>query len=149
MHLDIKKVVDWLKTKNFTAAFDSRCSDYGDGLIAIKQKLVVVNPNLSESTQVVILLHECGHLLACRDVNRYAEAYPHQIAMLIDSRRGRSYKYRIGVLEEEFDVWSRAERLAGRLDIDLDKHKFYSYRTKYLMTYIDWISRRNWTEQVV
>ena len=84
------------------------------------------------------LLHECGHALVRENWTKFEKEFPAHAACGYDGRKNGTAKYRVSLIEEEYEAWKRGKRLAKRLGIELDEARFEKHKTECLMSYIKW-----------
>jgi endonuclease I len=70
--------------------------------------------------------------------NKFQKEFPAHAACGYDGRKNKTDKYRISLIEEEFEAWKRGKRLAKRLGIQLDEARFEKHKAQCLMSYINW-----------
>ena len=106
-----------------------------------EEKTVVYNHKLrNKNNQIYSILHEIGHMLAFTG-NR--QAYREKFPVLYKQRFGqgginkRTNRYRMETVVEEWDAWKRGERLAKKLNLDIDFDKYYTYASRQVKTYYD------------
>ena len=69
---------------------------------------------------------------------KFQKEFPAHAACGYDGRKNKTDKYRISLIEEEFEAWKRGKRLAKRLGIQLDEARFEKHKAQCLMSYIHW-----------
>ena len=106
-----------------------------------EDKTVVYNYKLrNKNNRIYSILHEIGHLLAFTG-NR--KAYQRKFPVLYKQRFGEgkqnknSNRYRMETVIEEHDAWKRGERVAKKLNLDIDFDKYYTYASRQVKTYYD------------
>lgn len=107
---------------------------------------VEYNTNISKEKQIFGILHELGHFLVNHNMLTNDRRYTTQLEAIYDKRKAKSHAYRIEVLREEFDAWERGANLAKRLKLPICLDRMKKDATKWILTYCDWIHRRNWKE---
>lgn len=140
---NINKIKKWAEKNKIKLVATTK---EGDGSWCPKTKTVSYNSRLSLENRVFVILHECGHFLVERGLNGENTRYSAQNKAMVDKRSKFSQAYRVEVLREEFDAWERGERLAKRLELDIDYKNYKKFLTKCVVTYCDWIARRDWSE---
>lgn len=140
---NIKKIKKWAEGNNIKLVATTK---EGNGSWCPKTKIISYNSRLSLENRLFVILHECGHFLVERGLNSENTRYSIQNKAMVDKRHKFSQAYRIEILREEFDAWERGERLAKRLKLDVDLENYKKFSTKCVVTYCDWIARRDWGE---
>jgi hypothetical protein len=97
-------------------------------------KLVLLSDRSKAENQFYSILHECGHILN-RDKN-FPRKYKTIKESEKDPRKLKTTRYLVEEIEEETEAWRRGEALANKLNIKLDSDKYYTYASRFLMTYI-------------
>jgi len=104
-----------------------------DDCICPESKIIEINSSSSLKTQVIRLLHECGHALIFKngstfefeDKKKYAE---------------RTVPYKVFTVIEEAEAWRRGRELAKRLQIPIDDEEWERNMVRALKRYINWAS---------
>jgi hypothetical protein len=52
------------------------------------------------------------------------------------SKKVKTMRYLVEEVEEETEAWRKGEALANKLNIAIDSDKYYTYASRFLMTYI-------------
>ena len=106
----------------------------------LEDKTVVYNYKLKNKENMIYsILHEIGHYLAFANRKSYGNKFP----VLFKHRFGngqvnkRTNRYRMEVVLEEYDAWHRGERLAKKLNLDIDTDKYYTYASRQVKTYYE------------
>ena len=133
-----KRIVEWIKKKGYVLIMGEE--DLYDPL----PKRIYVNKRLSKQNRLYTALHECGHLLVQQNIFSYERRYKTQVDGVLDGRKRGSLRWRIDFLKEEYDAWDRGFKLAKRLGISLDKGKYYTYASKCLGSYCQWVVDKDW-----
>ena len=134
-HIALEKLSNYLDNKGWYLAkgnFDAYFHE---------EKTVVYNFKLRNKTnRIYSILHEIGHHLAFTG-NR--KAYQRKFPVLYKQRFGEgkqnknSNRYRMESIIEEHDAWKRGERLAKKLNLDIDSDKYYTYASRWVKSYYD------------
>jgi hypothetical protein len=101
-------------------------------------KIININKDTKISSQIITLLHECGHILIYMQRKKYKYKYIvgstwkdwHNLFI------NRTKKTKILILEEEIEAWNRGKKLAKRLKIKIQTKLWNYHKTRALMTYI-------------
>tara|TARA_R110002110_G_scaffold15567_4_gene69523 strand:- start:2907 stop:3368 length:462 start_codon:yes stop_codon:yes gene_type:complete len=143
----INKLKRWAKEKHsLTLVFDTGQADR----YLPDDRIIVVNEGQTDEHKCYALLHELGH-----HRNRVPGTgdYHKRFRLLSDAdKRGkpiRSYAYRVQIVEEEIQAWRNGEAIAKQLDLNIDSGKYHNYAAKWVMTYIDWASHRQWNQDTL
>ncbi len=128
MKIGLKKLLKWIKSKNWTVYFGPDVED--EMIPSIKQ--IKINNKFSYEIQLFALLHECGHMMILNDKN-YFEKYPSLIHI-----GSKSKKYNVDVVCEEIDAWRKGKQLAKKLNIRINQKKYYREMIKYIFSYIEY-----------
>ena len=97
-------------------------------------KLVLLSDRSKPENQFYSILHECGHILN-RDKN-FSRKYKTIKESEKDPRKLKTTRYLVEEVEEETEAWRRGEALAEKLKIKVDSDKYYTYASRFLMSYI-------------
>ena len=133
---DIKKVVNWIKTKGYDVEFSFANRDEID----IFEKEIRISSRSSIENQLYGLLHECGHLLINNNEKRYKKTYI--MTNVIESRktlhRGlfKSKQCQIDIIAEEIDAWRHGKNLAKRLKININNKSYNKEMAKHVFSYV-------------
>ena len=77
-----------------------------------RNPLITINTNVRGNNRLYVFLHEAGHYLSYLEKNNY------------------------DMLLEEQVAWEKGEQLAEKLNIPIDKQKYWSYANKNLNSYL-------------
>jgi len=105
-----------------------------------EDKTVVYNFRLRNKENMIFsILHEIGHHLAFMNRKTYENKFPVLFKHRFNNAKTnkRTNRYRMEVILEEYDAWHRGERLAKKLNIDIDADKYYTYASRQVKTYYD------------
>lgn len=105
----------------------------GDDSICYISKLIIINSSLPAETQVIRLLHECGHALIFDN------------GSVFNFKDKRSYDenstaHKVFSVIEEAEAWRRGRELATRLHIPMDDMLWERSMVKALKKHINWAS---------
>lgn len=79
---------------------------------AKQNPLITINTNIRGNNRLYVFLHEAGHYLSYLEKNNY------------------------DTLLEEQTAWEKGEELANKLDIPIDRHKYWNYANRNLNSYL-------------
>lgn len=94
-----------------------------------------INTTHKKEIQLFCLLHEAGHLILRRDPG-FKDIYPDV------HKDGRTQLSRIDIIREEMDAWLEGRKLAKRLGIEIDKHRWDRYWKHQVYKYVRWAVER-------
>lgn len=119
---------------------------YGSSHINPELKIVCINKRHSSDMTLVTLLHEFGHVELWNSKN-YRIKYNVGYIQENNPKVNKTSIHKLKVLEEEIEAWNIGENFASKHDMFVNKDpKFKKYfqtqRTKCLMTYIHWVSKK-------
>ena len=105
----------------------------GDDSICYISKLIIINSSSPLETQVIRLLHECGHALIFDN------------GSVFDFKGKRNYDensvaHKVFTVIEEAEAWRRGKELSTRLNIPLDENIWERSMVKALKKHINWAS---------
>lgn len=135
----ITRLVGWAHEKGFTVVFGPKKKD----AIFYELGRITISSRNSLGSQLIGLIHECGHLLVTRDecyTRRFGRGWPH--AERTAKRSRATLVHRIQILEEEIEAWNRGEALANELKIRVQPELWTQVRTICLRSYAVWASGR-------
>ena len=95
--------------------------------------LITINTCQNLKYQLHTLLHEAGHALIRTNQKVFKEKYPGL------QKRRNSKSFKLDTLREEMEAWDRGYRLAGRLNIALDKTAWKKHSENCLHDYVKWV----------
>lgn len=130
---NLDKIEEWLTGKGFRLikGKEKHIEDSVDFTV----KIVFLGTRATEENQFYSILHECGHIM-----NRTKDSFSKKYKLLkegeVNSKKVNSIRYLVEEIEEETEAWRNGEVLANKLDIQLDSDKYYTYASKFLMSYI-------------
>jgi Zn-dependent peptidase ImmA (M78 family) len=110
MNLDIENLTDYLESNEVVVQFEK------GGICAFwKSKtfpLITINTNVRGDNRLYVMLHEAGHYLNWKE------------------------QLEQDTLLEEQTAWEKGEQLAQKLNIFIDKEKYWSYANRNLNSYL-------------
>jgi hypothetical protein len=136
MSRPIGKIRKWLKHKGFQLKIEPgvRCR------VFLRSKIIFINKNLTVSSQLSSLLHECGHveIFKSRLFSPQKRVSGSTLNEWLDDDDSRyaTKRSQISELTEEIDAWTRGELLANKLKIRIPRESFNNIRTRCLLTYV-------------
>lgn len=122
-------LVDWARNKNYHVEFVKN----GDDSVCNISKIIEINSALPIQTQVIRLLHECGHVLIFENGSSFN----------FESKRHfneNSSSYKVFTLIEEVEAWKRGRELSSRMKIEVEEDVWEKAMVRALKKYIDWAS---------
>lgn len=133
----ITRLQKWCSDRGYNIIFDKEFKDeifYSEGVIKIKS-------GTSFQSQLISLLHECGHL----KLNTVYPDYNSRFGLGIPKKNIKSWTrrpiHRIQLLEEEIEAWNVGEHLAKELHLRVDKRLWRQIRFRCLGLYLAWASK--------
>lgn len=134
-----EKLVDWVESKGFAVVCETDTEDR----IEFETKTIYINSRNWAECRYYTLLHECGHLLIDKRVNSFAKNIPCPLYAVAgsDRRTTKTDAYKVSLVAEEIDAWRRGRRLAGRLDLPVNRKKFDEEMARSLMSYIEHVAK--------
>lgn len=130
---NLDKIEEWLTSKGFRLikGKERHVVDSVD----FETKIVFLGTRAVEENQVYSILHECGHIMN-RTKGNFAKKYKALKEAETNLKKAKSIRYLVEEIEEETEAWRNGEVLANKLDIQLDTDTYYTYASKFLMSYI-------------
>lgn len=134
---ELSRLIDWCDNRKIKVEFGRHSDDYNEATRSIR-----ISSRSNPEKQLCALLHECGHYLvdACssdrKKRRRWSQGYANR-----KPGASRENRYRIEVVDEEFEAWDRGEMLASRLNLLIDKKHFHAFKARSLMTYFRWATK--------
>lgn len=114
----ITRLVEWASKKGYKVTFGPKKRDY----IFYKLRRITICSRPSLMSQLVALLHECGHLLLNADESysrRFGRGWP--AAEREAKAEMKTATHRVQLFEEEVEAWNRGERLGRRLRLPVTR----------------------------
>lgn len=110
-----------------------------------EERLIVINGSSKRENQVYSLLHELGHAMNnTPGSTEYGRRFRTLNEAAMKDRQYKTYAYRVQVIEEEIASWRNGFDLSQRLKLNINQDEYEKYAAKYIMSYIDWASERDW-----
>jgi hypothetical protein len=125
---EISSVIDWAENRGYAVVI----SRDGDDSIDSSSKIIEINSNNSEQTQLYVLLHECGHALIFTNKSGFG------VEGVLDMYSESSSIYKVFRVIEEIEAWKRGLSLASRLGIKIDRVKWDRYVARAIKKYMHW-----------
>ena len=100
-------------------------------------RIVFIDRSYTWEKRYYILLHELGHVLISKTLNKFNEDYP-MYANSIDNRRTRSKAYRVSLIAEELEAWKRGRKMGKKIGHFIDDVKYDKLISDNVMSYIEW-----------
>ena len=125
---EIASVIEWAEG----CGYDVVISRDGDDSIDRASRVIEINSNNSEQTQLYVLLHECGHALIYKNKSGFG------VENVFEMYSENSSIYKVFRVIEEVEAWRRGLSLASRLGIDIDRVKWDRYVARAIKKYMDW-----------
>jgi hypothetical protein len=128
----LEKLQTWLKKRRITIFLTrAQAATYYDDT-----KHIEINTNCTRQKQLTYLLHECGHVL----IGKRMRDERWGMTELIEGERC-TFRHIVDVVDEEFEAWARAKKLAERLKITIDSVVWNKINTWALVSYIRWANK--------
>lgn len=110
MNHNIETLRNYLESNNVVVQFEKGtiCAFWK----AKKNPLITINTNVKGNNRLYVFLHEAGHYLSYKSKNDY------------------------DMLLEEQTAWELGEELAQKLNIHIDKDKYWKYANYHLNSYL-------------
>ena len=135
----LEKLIAWAKKRGFEVRFGKDKKDY----IFYSLKRITICSKPSLQSQMIGLLHECGHLLLINDkatyTRRFGRGWP--VADKKDKRAKASATHRLQLFEEELEAWNRGEKLAQRLKLRVNPNLWAQWRAFCLKSYAEYVAK--------
>lgn len=118
--------------------YDVYLCDVCAGLCDFTNRMILISSRLGVEKRLYILLHEIGHVLIRQNWKKFERDYSDHAGVAQDGRKNKTSKFKISTIEEEIEAWKKAKKVAKKLNIKIDEKKFSQFKTKSLMSYINW-----------
>ncbi len=123
-------LIHWANNKGYAVEM----SPDSDDCICEITKLIEINSSRPPETQVIRLLHECGHVLIFENGSVY------------DFQDKKKYEkhttgHKVFTVIEEIEAWKRASELIKRLKIPIEEDAWEKAMVKALNKYIKWAAK--------
>ena len=126
----------WCMSQDMVIKFVSAAS----GMWSSEFRTVFVTTNAKPEYQLILTLHECGHMLVeSYDTDEYLERYGNGYISALKLSQ-HSFIHRVDCLAEEFEAWHMGWDLSKKLGIELDREAFVRWRNSSLRSYIKWVT---------
>lgn len=99
------------------------------------RNIVFITKRSTPIHQFYSALHECGHIIV-RSKKDYGERFKASLTYNEDMRGKLTFRCLVEEIEEEILAWREGEKLCKKLNIALDVDKYYTYSSRWVMTYI-------------
>lgn len=99
--------------------------------------IIKIEGKYSLEDKTYLFLHELGHHILRKDIKSYEKLFPEQF---FDSRRNKPYY--VSCVKEEFMAWDEGLKLAKTLKIKVNKIKWVKLKSKCMMTYFEYYSKK-------
>lgn len=133
-------VVERVEAWGYEVELRSRAQD----CVELADRLIIISSSSHPETRFYTMLHEVGHILIRRRWKDFVAAHPRYLEhpdLAPSWARSRSRSYRVGLIHEELQAWSRGLAWARRLGLFVDPIKFDSDRNDAIMSYLAWAVR--------
>lgn len=127
-YLDL--LIVWAANKGYAVEMSSNSDD----CICEITKLIEINSSRPLETQVIRLLHECGHVLIFEN----GSVYDFEDKKKYDKH---TVGYKVFTVIEEAEAWRRGGELAKRLKIPIEDDVWEKAMVKALKKYINWAAK--------
>ena len=136
---EISDYINWLQKvckyalKEYEA--EIRVTDNNNFTYSYGDKTIEIDDRSPPRDKLYILLHEVGHVSRMLE-NEQDSTY------FMDRSGSRNKKEKTMVLMEEILAWHKAEQIADRLSIPIEKNAWQRLVNKTTQKYIDWINKQ-------
>lgn len=136
----ITKLVKWCESRGFEVSFRENSRDE----IYYDLKRITICTKASIESQLIGLLHECGHLLLHDNMKEYTRRWGRGWPKVRtkDKTLKKRPVHRMQLLEEEIEAWNRAYTLGQKLKMKIDLALWNQIRFSCLAWYAGWTARR-------
>ena len=125
----LKVIKKWVKEQGFTIQTDGKNEvDFGEYVVSINKNEKHVNYSL---------LHECGHIIGDKKINRTDNEILDKGYVDVNFARTKLYKYK--KLQEEMIAWEEGYKLSKKLGIKINKNKYDLFAAKHFNTYVKYL----------
>lgn len=130
MKYELETLIFWANNKGYHVELVPN----GDDCICEITKLIEINSSLPIETQVIRLLHECGHILIFENGS---------VFNFEDKKKyiKNSIGNKVFTVIEEAEAWRRGWELSKRLKISIDSENWERAMIKALNNYIKWAAK--------
>ena len=128
---DLKKLIAWCEKRGLSVKFMKKSM----ATYTHSAKEIEVSSHLPPPSQLIVLLHECGHHLigGAEKHVRFSMGYPQT-----DPDAKKTFQHRVTILDEEMEAWHRGWKLACRLGLRLNRDEFDKVRLGCVKSYVKW-----------
>lgn len=123
----------WINRRGFIL-FRSKHKKISDE-VDFDRNIVFINERSTPIHQFYSALHECGHIIV-RSKKDYKKTFKASVAYNEDMSAKLTFRSLVEEIEEEILAWREGEKLCKKLSINLDTDKYYTYSSRWVMTYI-------------
>ena len=127
--IHINNIIHWANEKGYHVEL----IEGGDDAICQESKIIEINSSSKTETQIIRLLHECGHVLI----------FENDSAFKFKEKRSYSQSsvgYKVFAVIEEVEAWKRGRDLARRLSVPIEEQSWEKDMVTALKKYINWAS---------
>jgi hypothetical protein len=128
-YLDL--LIDWAHNKNYSVDFKKN----GYDSVCDVSKTIEINSSLPIRTQVIRLLHECGHVLIFENGSHFKFNEKTHYSP-------KSTNCKIFTIIEEIEAWKRGKELAIRLHIPIIDEVWDKAMVSALNKYVKWAAKK-------
>lgn len=125
--IHINNLIYWADEKGYHVTLEKN----GDDSICYISKIIEINNSMPPKTQVIRLLHECGHVLIFENGSPYN--FERKRVLPEDST-----PFKVFTVIEEVEAWKRGKELAKRLNIPIEDEEWEGNMVKAIKKYINW-----------
>lgn len=119
----------WCNAKGYRVV----CKPAAGDVVYYEKKLIVLDAKMSDEIMMYTLLHEIGHVRLF-DSKKYYRIYGY----IFENFSKTSLTYKCAILQEELDAWREGLKLAGMLDLYVNRRKWEVTKTKCIAGYLTW-----------
>jgi hypothetical protein len=129
---------DILTRKGYTVYYATDAEDR----VEFENYSVYINSRSHPENRFYTLLHEIGHIIIGENWSSFQADHPMYVhspdGPLLDGRHERSHAYRVSLVSEEIEAWTRGRRFGKSLSLYIDDEKYNKHMTLNIMSYIQW-----------
>jgi hypothetical protein len=142
---NINILTKWAKKRrSLTVAFDTGQEDR----YLPDERIIIINDSQTDEHKCYALLHELGHSINRSKGGQFRKRFNLLSEAEESGREPRSHAYRVQFIEEEIKAWRNGQKLAEQLSLKFDANTYNNYASKWVMSYVDWASDRDWQRPV-
>jgi hypothetical protein len=137
----MNKLNKWVNKNNFKLNIINTKIDEVD----FDNKIININNNTNITSQIITILHECGHILIYLQRKKYKNKKIVGLSWYDWNKifiKNRTLKNKISILEEEIESWNRGLKLAKKLNIKVKKKIYQYHRIRALKSYIKYVHNK-------